>query len=132
MLVGRRMPITYHNDPVQRVVFETWSGDVHAYDMRAHFTRVLQDPVSVSIRRSLGDARQAVPQTTAEEIDLIVQEVVLPGLNGRPWVSAAVVASALHLRLAHRYKLAQNLHEVALFSDPDAALRWWLRQEPPN
>jgi hypothetical protein len=126
------MPITYYNDIDRRIVFEAWSGEIHASDMREHFTRLLQDPVSISIRRSIGDARQAVPHVTAEDVEQIIEEVVLPGLNGRSWVSAAVVATSLHLRLARRYQVAQNLNEVAVFSDFDAALSWLLRQEPPT
>jgi hypothetical protein len=126
------MPITYSNDPAQRIVLESWSGDVHAADVRAHWTQMLEDPVSLSIRRSLTDVRQAVPQLAADELERVVNEVLIPGLKGRCWLSAVVVASADQLRLTHRYRATQRLNEVSVFSDADTALTWLLRQEVPT
>jgi hypothetical protein len=126
------MPITYSNDPLRRIVFESWSGDIHVADIRAHWTRMLQDPTSLSIRRSLADVRTAITQLTAEEVERVVDEVLTPLLQGRSWVSAAVVASTDQLRLTHRYRAAQRLSEVSVFSDPDSALDWLQRQELPS
>jgi hypothetical protein len=92
---------------------------------------MFEDPVSLSIRRSLADIRRAIPQLTADELERIVDEVLIPGLAGRSWISAAVVATADQLRLTHRYRAAQRLSEVSVFSDPDTALNWLRRQELP-
>ena len=93
---------------------------------------MLEDPVSLSIRRSLTDVRQAVPQLAADELERVVNEVLIPGLKGRCWLSAVVVASADQLRLTHRYRATQRLNEVSVFSDADTALTWLLRQEVPT
>jgi hypothetical protein len=126
------MSITYANDPSQRIVHESWRGDVHAADIREFWTRMLADPVSLSIRRSLADVREAVPQLTAEELERAVDDVLIPGLGERSWISAAVVATADQLRLTHRYRATQRLSEVSVFSDPDVALKWLRRQELPT
>jgi hypothetical protein len=132
MLQNPSMSITYSNDPVQRMVLEAWRGDIDAADIRSHWTRMLADPISLSIRRSLTDIREAIPQLTAEELERVVDEVLIPGLKGRLWISAAVVATADQLRLTHRYRAAQRLNEVSVFSDPDTALKWLLHQESPT
>ena len=132
MLQNASMPITYSNDPVQHIVHESWCGDIYAADIRAYWTRMLQDPISRSIRRSLADIREAIPQLTAEELERVVDEVLIPGLGGRSWISAAIVATADQLRLTHRYRAAQRLSEVSIFSDPEAALNWLRRQELPT
>ena len=129
---GACMPIEYFNDSVHQIVHESWSGDIGTAEIRAHWQNMLDDPVSGSIRRSLADIRDATAQLTAEELERLVDEVLVPGLRGRPWISAAVVASAEQLRLTHRYRAAQHLNEVSVFSNPDMAVKWLLKQERPT
>src|SRR5262249_21624154 len=66
------MAITYFNDLARRVVFASWSGDIREADARAYFTRVLDDPISLSIGRSLTDLRDASLQLSVEEFERVV------------------------------------------------------------
>src|SRR5206468_12056784 len=85
-----RMPISYSVDKSMRVVFEVWSGDVCAADLRRYWQGYLADPEVLALRRTLVDLRGANLHFSGWELAELVASVVLPVLKGSDWQTAIV------------------------------------------
>src|SRR5688500_18067197 len=89
------MPITHSIDADRGLIFETWQGDVTAADLRRFWLGYLADPQVMALRRTLVDMREARIVFTGSEFFDLVWDVAKPGLAGRRWMTAIVVAHAV-------------------------------------
>ena len=92
------MPIAYSIDRENGCVVETWTGDVTARDLTAHWRRYLADPEVLALRRTLVDLRHCRIMFTAAELSQLVERIVLPALHGMNWRTAIVLGRYEPLR----------------------------------
>ena len=76
------MPIAYSIDREDGCVVESWTGDVTARELSAHWRRYLADPEVLSLRRTLVDLRHCRLMFTAAELKELVARIVVPALHG--------------------------------------------------
>jgi hypothetical protein len=119
------VPITYSIDRENGCVIDTWTGDVTAKDLAAHWRRYLGDPEVMALRRTLVDLRHCRLVFTAEELSQLVERIALPALHGRNWRTAIVLGDADHFEMSRRYHaFADSYSQDSVFSTPEAALAW--------
>ena len=119
------MPITYSIDHENGCVVETWTGDVTARELMAHWRRYLSDPDVLALRRTLVDLRHCHIVFTASELAEMVSRVVLPAIQGRRWRTAIVLGDPSHFEMSRQYHaFAESYSKDSVFSTPDAALAW--------
>ena len=124
------MPITYEVLPFERIIRETWRGEVTIAMLREHWASMLRDDDCVRLARTLADVRQATPLFSDQELRAAVLEVAIPLLQGRNWTSALVVSRSLQLHLASRYHgFASIFSEDAIFCQVEEAERWLLKHD---
>jgi hypothetical protein len=122
---GRRVPIAYTIDRENGCVIETWSGDVSARELAAHWRRYLADPDVMALRRTLVDLRHSHIVFTAAELSQLVERIVLPALHGMYWRTAIVLGDTDHFEMSRRYHLvAESYSQDSVFSTTEAALAW--------
>ncbi|MFL6547205.1 MAG: hypothetical protein ACJ8OJ_00830 [Povalibacter sp.] len=122
------MPIAYSIDKSAGIIRETWTGQVSAADLAAHWMRLLTDSEALTIRKTLVDLRGCSIDFSGEQLFELIREVAEPMLRGRDWRSALVVAKPLHYGVSRQYQsLAHVYSKDAIFHDSSAALDW-LRQ----
>ena len=129
---GRRVPIAYSIDRENGCVIETWTGDVTARELSAHWRRYLADPEVLSLRRALVDLRHCRIVFTAAELSQLVGRLVLPALHGLNWRTAIVVGDPNHFEMSRQYHaVAESYSQDSVFSTPEAALAWLRSQRQP-
>jgi len=135
------MPITYEILPNEGFIRETWSGDVEIRHLREHWESMLGDSCCLATAKTLVDLRHATLLFSEHELQAAIQEVGLPLLHNRAWISAIVVRRSSQLRMASKYQgFAVMFSRDTIFSQIDEAQRWLLKQEhrssvsrlPPN
>lgn len=123
------MTITYELKPSERLVVETWRGEVSIDELRGHWSDILGNDDVMKIRRTLVDLRTATIAFSDAELDRAIHEVVFPALHGRNWITAIVVNTPRQLHLGSRYhSYAARYSSDVVFSSVDAARRWLLKQ----
>lgn len=121
------MPITYSIDRDQRVIFEKWTGEVTAAELRDYWRRFLADLEVMALRRTLVDLRQCRVLFTGTELSSLVRYLVIPTLEGRDWKTAIVVENLVHFGVSRQYQVfAESYSKDSIFVDPAAALEWLL------
>ena len=121
------MPITYSIDRDQRVIFEKWTGEVTAAELRDYWRRFLADLEVMALRRTLVDLRQCRVLFTGTELSSLVRYLVIPTLEGRDWKTAIVVENLVHFGVSRQYQVfAESYIKDSIFVDPAAALEWLL------
>jgi hypothetical protein len=129
---GRRVPIAYSIDRENGCVIETWTGDVTARELGAHWRGYLADPDVLALRRTLVDLRNCRIAFTASELSQLVERLVLPALHGMNWRTAIVVGDPDHFQMSRRYHVvAESYSQDSVFSTPEAALAWLRTQRQP-
>ena len=125
------MPITYSIDREDGCVIETWTGDVTARELTAHWRRYLADPEVLALRRTLVDLRHCRIMFTAAELSELVARIVVPALHGMNWRTAIVLGDTNHFEMSRRYHVvAESYSQDSVFSTPEAALAWLRSQRP--
>jgi hypothetical protein len=84
------MPISNTIDQDTGIIFENWTGDIRAPDLRAYWEHILADPDVMARRRTLVDLRQARIHFNGQELANLVAAVVIPALKGLHWITAIV------------------------------------------
>ena len=122
------MAITYTVDRDEKLITEIWTGDVHAADLRAHWTTYLKDPEVLSIRRTLVDVRLAVLHISAYELSVLVGDIVLPALFDKrwKWKTAIVVSDVAQFEVSRKYQAMANLYSKDAIFDTVEQARTWL------
>jgi hypothetical protein len=116
--------------PIEGFIRETWSGDVEIRHLREHWKSMLADSCCVDTAKTLVDLRHATLLFSEHELQAAIQEVGLPLLQNRAWISAIVVRRSSQLRIASKYQgFAAMFSRDTIFSQIDEAERWLLRQE---
>jgi len=124
------MPIAYNVVPLDGFIRETWSGDVAIRDLREHWQRLLTDEACLALAKTLVDIRLATLLFSDAELFAAIQEVGLPLLGNRAWISALVVRRSRQLQVAARYQgFAATFSRDSIFSQVEEAERWLLKQE---
>jgi len=124
------MPITYEMLPIEGFIRDTWSGDVEIRQLREHWERMLGDSCCVATAKTLFDLRHATLLFSEHELQAAIQEVGLPLLKNRAWISAIVVRRSGQLRIASKYQgFAVMFSRDTIFSEIEEAERWLLKQE---
>jgi hypothetical protein len=96
------MPITYTIDHDKQLIYETWTGEVSAADLAAYWENYLSNPAVMAIRRTVVDLRAATLAFSGLDFDSLIQQIVLPILGERKWISAIVVGNPVQQGL-HRH-----------------------------
>jgi hypothetical protein len=126
------MPITYTIDQDRQLIRETWTGDVQAADLAAHWKIYLADPAVMAIRRTVVDLRAATIMFSGADLALLVRTVALPILEGRKWISALLVDSPVQHGVSRQYHVfAECYSQDAIFKTMADAEAWLLAQGMP-
>ena len=124
------MPISYVIDDDQRVIRETWSGEVSAGDLRNYWQQYLADAQVLELRRTIVDLRRATPTFDGAALRELITTVVDPVLKGRDWRTAIVVEKPLQFGISRQYQaFAEHYSRDAIFSDPESAMRWLVEND---
>jgi hypothetical protein len=127
------MPITYSIDREAKFITEVWTGEIAAECLATYWNRYLEDPDVLAIRRTLVDLRQANILFTGSELEVLIQNVVLPLLNGRDWKTAIVVEKPFQFGVSRQYQVfADRYSKDAIFYDMGAARNWLLGSADRN
>lgn len=119
------MPITYSIDSNQGVIFEQWFGEVSTTDLANYWRMYLADPTVLTIRKTVVDLRGSTPTFTGVQLASLIQEIVLPVLAGRDWITAIVVNRPVQFGFSRQYQVfAECFSRDAIFTEPDQALKW--------
>ncbi len=119
------MPITYSIDRVQNLIHEVWTGEIRATDLAEYWNRYLGDPEVLAIRRTLVDLRQAVILFKGSDLEVLIQNIVLPVLAGRDWKTAIVVDMPLQQGISRQYQVfAERYSKDAIFRSIEEARNW--------
>jgi len=121
------MPISYSIDHQNRVIVETWTGDVDANVLGDYWRRMLADPDAQAIRRTLVDLRHCTVQFTGSELSDLVRSIAEPSLKGTQWKTAIIVDQPVQFGVSRQYHaFAESFSNDAIFEDRAAALAWLL------
>ena len=124
------MTISYEIQWAEPLIVETWRGEVTIDELRAHWGDLFRDDDVMKIRRTLVDLRSAEIGFSDAELDRAVNEVVLPALQGRDWITAIVVDTSRQLHVSSRYhSYAARYSSDVVFSSVEDANRWLLKQD---
>ena len=88
------MPIAYSIEKRNGIILEVWTGEVSAMDLAAHWKRLLADPDALALRRTLVDVRNCAIAFSGDQLFEVIRTVAEPGLDGKEWRSALLVASS--------------------------------------
>ncbi len=121
------MPISYSIDHLRQLVLVSWTGDITARHVRAHWKKMLADPEALAAGRSLADLRNCNFLLSGSELSSLVEEVAVPRLEGRKWKTALVIARSGQYGVSRQYHVfAERFSTDAIFEDYDKALDWIL------
>jgi hypothetical protein len=119
------MPITYTIDREKKLITEVWTGEITAGDLATYWKRYLDDPEVLAIRRTLVDLRQANILFNGSDLQILIQTIVLPVLNGRDWKTAIVVEGNIQYGVSRQYQFfAEHYSKDAIFDNMDEARHW--------
>lgn len=123
------MPIAYVLSADKAVIYENWTGDITAEELRDYWTTYLQDLEVMTIRRTLVDLREAHIRFNGAQLSGLISAVVVPALQGKDWISALLVGESVHFGVSRQYQVFAELYSRdAIFDDADKAEEW-LRQQ---
>ncbi len=106
-----------------QVIFERWSGPITAEDLGRHWRSCLADPAAMALRRTVADLRGATPGFTSAERARLINETVLPTLQGRDWVTAIIVDQPVPFGISRQHQVfAESCSADAIFDEPERAL----------
>ncbi len=126
------MPIAYSIDRENGCIIETWTGDITARDLVAHWRHYITDPDVLALRRTLVDLRHSRIMFSATELSQLVERIVLPALHGMNWRTAIVLGDPNHFEMSRQYHIvAESYSQDSIFSTPEAALAWLRTQRQP-
>ena len=119
------MPIAYTIDRDKRLIFETWTGDVHAIDLAAYWKKYLADPEVLEIRRTVVDLRAAVVRFSGLDFVFLIESFVLPALKDRKWTTAIVVTEPSQFGVSRQYQaFAARYSTDSIFASVEEAEKW--------
>lgn len=122
------MPITYEIDHQQRIIYESWSGDIHAADLERHWSVYLRDAQVLATRRTLVDLRSSTIHFTGQDLDRLVDTVAVPLVGNAGWKTAIVVDRPVQFGVSRQYQVFANAYSKdAIFRDPAEALTWLVK-----
>ena len=125
------MPITYAIDREAKRIYETWTGEVHAADLAAHWKKYLADPAVLEIRRTIVDLRAAVIGFRGTDFDGLIRTIVLPALKDRKWATAIVVSQPVQFGVSRQYQaFAERYSQDSIFATLAEAEAWIDSQAP--
>jgi hypothetical protein len=111
------VPIAYNTDLDKKFITETWSGEVTAENLATYWKRL--------------DLREARIQFDGSELKTLIQELVLPALNGRDWKTALVVDRPRQFGVSRQYQVyADRYSHDAIFYDLEKARDWLINSQP--
>ncbi len=122
------MPISYAIDPALGIIFETWTGTVHAGDLADFWRNYLADPEVLACRRTLVDLRECGVEVHGSDLANLIETIVLPKLGTMKWRSALLVGHAIQFGVARQYEVfADYYSRDSVFTDRQAAVSWLLQ-----
>ena len=125
------MPISYAIDREKRCIHETWTGMITAKDLGDYWRHILADPVVMVIRRTIVDLRECRILFSGEQLAELVEDIVLPLLDGKNWRTAIVIGDRAQYEISRQYHvLAESYSRDSIFSTPEAAMAWMQTQSP--
>jgi hypothetical protein len=123
------MPISNTIDQDTGIIFENWTGDIRAPDLRAYWEHILTDPDVMARRRTLVDLRRARIHFTGQELANLVAAVVIPALKGLHWITAIVIDGPVQFGVSRQYQIFADCYSHdSIFVDYVAALDWLKQQ----
>ncbi len=124
------MPISYSINELEKIIVEVWWGEVDIATLTEHWRDCLACERVLALRRTLVDLTHARILFSQSELQLAVEEVVIPALKGRDWATAIVVKKTDQFRAGSQYQAIAQLYSYdSIFSDMDAARMWLRKQE---
>jgi len=126
------MPIAYSISADEMIIHEKWTGPVSARDLKEYWSRYLQDPKVLAIRRTLVDLRDADILFTGNELSGLVHSIVLPALEGRNWISALLVGKPVQHGVSRQYQVFAEFYSRDAIFDDAATAEKWLRDQAQN
>jgi hypothetical protein len=119
------MPITYHVDPVRRLIETTVSGDAGHAEIRGHLQRLRADPAYSPDYDALIDLRAVTRIPTAEEIRAevpLIRQALLTARTRRAIIVSRPVMYGM-MRVFEAYQRGSPA-EYEVFYEVPAALEW--------
>ena len=124
------MPISYTIDDEHRYIVETWTGMITAAYLGEFMRRFLADPVVTAIGRTVVDIRECRLLFSGEQLAELVENIVVPMMNGRKWISAIVVNDPIQFEITRQYHLlAESYSRDSIFGTLEDAIAW-LQAQP--
>jgi hypothetical protein len=119
------VPISYKVDDSAGIVVEKWIGDITSQVLKDHWRSLTSDPVAMACKGALADISGCSLRFSSEELDQLIRSIVRPGIGGRPWKSAVVVAQLVQHGVARQYgALTDSKNEIEIFTDSALAREW--------
>lgn len=117
--------IAYVVDPGLDLVLEEWSGDITRDALAAHWSGLMQDMTALRCRRTLVDFSAATIHLHGQDLVELIDNVLLPALQGRRWITAIVAASAVQYGFGRQYlAFGARFSNTRIFREVDEALAW--------
>jgi hypothetical protein len=120
------MPITYRIERERSLIFETWTGEIRAEHLAAHWKRYLADAEVLEIRRTIVDLRASAIGFNGDELRFLVESIVLPALKDRKWKTAiVVVGGSVEFGVSRQYQVfAGQYSQDSIFASLAEAEKW--------
>ena len=123
------MPITYSISTDEAVIYEAWTGEVSAKELKEYWTTFLQDARVMAIRKTIVDLRQANIQLTGIELSSLVGSIVIPALQGKEWITAIVVGGSTQYGVSRQYQVFAEFYSRDSIHDDYEKAEDWVRQQ---
>jgi hypothetical protein len=86
---------------------------------------LLKDPEALAIRRTIADLCEAKIRFSGADLNELIDELVLPLLNGRGWKTAIVVKEPHQFGVSRQYQVfAESYSQDSIFGSVEEALQW--------
>lgn len=107
------------------IIEEAWIGAITIDDLKSYWQNYLLDPEVLGLRRILVDLRAAEIKFKGLELDDLVQQFVVPKLNGLDWKTAIVTDKPIQYGVSRQHQVfAERYSKDAIFYDYTEARAW--------
>ena len=127
------MPITYHADAAQGVLFSDWRGTITITEVSAYWTAFTSDKEAMACRGAIADLRECELQFNGASIRDLTERILKPAFQGKKWRSAIVVKDPVQFGMSRQYGVYSEIFlsgNVNVFYSDVMALKWLLEDDP--
>lgn len=117
--------IRYVVDTMAEVTWEQWTGNVGQADLAAHWQMLLKNEDVIQRRRTIVDLTRATIDLRGQDLQSLIDDIVVPLLSGKTWITAIIVNSAFQHGFSRQYGAFADMYSVdQIFRSEADALAW--------